>query len=330
MIDLNNENIIFAIDAVVQASYLVKHIQSSLVDGTLSKEDKSPVTVADFSAQALVSHLMKSKLPNDILVGEESAKALMDGTENQLLVKITNFVAEKLGNKTKKEVVELINFGTANPTNKFWTLDPIDGTKGFIRGQQYAVALALVVNGIVEIGILGCPNLTDGWKQEIGGPGSIIVAQKGKGCWVTPLNEVTNFTKLNVSGLSDAKDAKLLRSHESGHTNVSQLDIIAEQMTVQAEPLRLDSQAKYSILAAGKGDLLFRLISDKMPDYKEKIWDQAAGAIVVEEAGGIITDLDGKPLDFSLGRELINNRGVLASNGKLHQFALDAIKKANA
>ncbi len=95
-----------------------------------------------------------------------------------------------------------------------------------------------------------------------------------------------------------------LRSFESGHTNVTQLDMIGEVMGVAAEPVRMDSQAKYGVLAAGGGDIIFRLISAKMPDYKEKIWDQAAGSIVCEEAGGKITDLDGNPLDFSQGRTL--------------------------
>jgi 3'(2'), 5'-bisphosphate nucleotidase len=108
------------------------------------------------------------------------------------------------------------------------------------------------------------------------------------------------------------------------------LDLIAEKMGVQAEPVRLDSQAKYAILASGAGDLIFRLISPNMPDYKEKIWDQAAGSLVVEEAGGKITDLDGKLLDFTKGRTLAGNRGVLASNALLHNAALEAIQNVGA
>ncbi|HEX7974990.1 MAG TPA: inositol monophosphatase family protein, partial [Anaerolineales bacterium] len=86
----------------------------------------------------------------------------------------------------------------------------------------------------------------------------------------------------------------------------------------------------YAILAAGKGDLLLRLISPSMPDYHEKIWDQAAGSLILEEAGGKITDLDGRPLDFSTGRELLNNRGILASNSFLHPAALEALQAIGA
>ena len=62
-------------------------------------------------------------------------------------------------------------------------------------------------------------------------------------------------------------------------------------------------------------------------DYHEKIWDQAAGSLVVEEAGGRISDLDGRPLDFTAGRTLARNRGVLASNGHLHEVALQALRQ---
>jgi 3'(2'), 5'-bisphosphate nucleotidase len=71
-------------------------------------------------------------------------------------------------------------------------------------------------------------------------------------------------------------------------------------------------------------------ISPSRPDYREKVWDQAAGAIVIEEAGGKVTDLDGKPLDFTQGRTLANNRGICASNGVLHKAALDALREIGA
>ncbi len=92
-----------------------------------------------------------------------------------------------------------------------------------------------------------------------------------------------------------------------------------------APPIGMDSQAKYAVLAAGEGDVLLRLLSPSRPDYREKIWDQAAGSIVIEEAGGRITDLDGKPLDFSHGRTLAKNRGILATNGHLHDAVLAAL-----
>jgi 3'(2'), 5'-bisphosphate nucleotidase len=92
----------------------------------------------------------------------------------------------------------------------------------------------------------------------------------------------------------------------------------------------MDSQAKYAVLAAGQGDLMLRLLSASQPNYREKIWDQAAGSRVLEEAGGQITDLDGKPLDFTTGRSLRDNRGILASNHLLHTAALSALRQIGA
>ena len=87
---------------------------------------------------------------------------------------------------------------------------------------------------------------------------------------------------------------------------------------------------KYALLASGEGEIYLRLLSPDRMDYREKIWDQAAGSIVVEEAGGMVTDLDGKALDFSRGRTLKDNRGICASNGQLHNEALAVLKKVNA
>ncbi|MEM1305276.1 MAG: inositol monophosphatase family protein, partial [Planctomycetota bacterium] len=99
---------------------------------------------------------------------------------------------------------------------------------------------------------------------------------------------------------------------------------------IAAEPVGMDSQAKYAVLAAGGGEMLVRLLSPARPDYREKIWDQAAGSIVIEEAGGRVTDLDGKRLDFSHGRTLAENRGVLATNGHLHEAALAGLREISA
>jgi 3'(2'), 5'-bisphosphate nucleotidase len=330
MINLKSTQIGFALKAVRQATLLVTKIQAKMVTEALTKGDKSPVTVADFAAQAVVARLLQSTYPDVPLVGEESAAALQTQEEAATLDQITSFVSTQIRTATQQRVAEWINYGNAEPAKNYWTLDPIDGTKGFLRGQQYAVAFGFVVDGQVELGVLGCPNLTDGYLEEIGGPGSLIIAQRGQGTWTTPLSGSLDLKQLHVSEISSPADARFLRSYETGHTNVSQLDVIGEKMGVQAEPVRLDSQAKYAILASGAGDALFRLISSKMPDYKEKVWDQAAGSIVCHEAGGKVTDLDGKPLDFSQGRTLANNRGILASNGKLHDVALEAIKAVGA
>jgi 3'(2'), 5'-bisphosphate nucleotidase len=87
----------------------------------------------------------------------------------------------------------------------------------------------------------------------------------------------------------------------------------------------MDGQTKQVLLAAGAAELLMRIPKD--PNYREAIWDQAAGALLVEEAGGRVTDLDGRPLDFTTGRHLLRNTGLIASNGVLHDAVLEVARR---
>ena len=98
---------------------------------------------------------------------------------------------------------------------------------------------------------------------------------------------------------------------------------ISSVLGITNPPLRLDSQVKYAAIARGDASIYFRLPRQK--DYLEKIWDHAAGAIIVEEAGGKVTDFYGQPIDFSAGKRLRNNRGIIATNGHLHRKVLEAI-----
>jgi len=349
MLEFDTPEIQFALEAVRQAAHLARRIQAELVlpagvaQPTLLKEDRSPVTIADYTVQALIARLLTESFPSDALVAEENAQALREPVAEQTLEQVTRFFSQHFGPSTPEQVCDWIDMrsrarpGLSHPVDdrhpeRFWVLDPIDGTKGFLRRDQYAVALALVEGNEVQIGVLGCPNLVDGITPSMDGAGSLIVAARGQGTWATDADfqrkesAPPEFKALHVSDRSQPEFARLLRSVESGHTNVSQIDLFAQAMGIQASPVMMDSQAKYSVLAGGGGDLLLRLLSAKQPDYREKIWDQAAGSLVLEEAGGVITDLDGKKLDFSTGRTLLHNRGILASNGILHASALEALR----
>lgn len=100
---------------------------------------------------------------------------------------------------------------------------------------------------------------------------------------------------------------------------------IAEKLGVQAPPVRIDSQAKYGALARGDGAIYLRF---PYKGYREKIWDHAAGAIVVAEAGGLVTDASGNDLDFSKGRFLDLDTGIIATNKQLMPSLLKAVQEA--
>ena len=356
MFDPNLPEIQFALHAVRHASLLVRQIQAEMVSPALTKGDRAPVTVADFASQAVVGHLLAGSFPEDVLVAEEDSTVLRQAASAQTLEQVTQFVARFAQTAfpalqvSTQAVCDWIDHARVDSAERFWTLDPIDGTKGFLRGDQYVVALALVVKGQVQIGVLGCPNLVNARQSQIGGDGSLVIAVRGQGTWTTPLvtskagalteaasfakaapfAEASTFDALHVAAQTDPTGARVLRSFESGHTDASKIDAFTHLLGVQAAPVLMDSQAKYAVLAAGGGDLLLRLLSPDKPDYREKIWDQAAGSLVLEEAGGRITDLGGKDLDFTTGRELKNNRGLLASNGYLHAAALKALHALDA
>jgi len=331
MIDISNPKVKTALHAVRHAAILMRQIQRETVVSSLTKDDKSPVTVADFSTQAIIGRLLSQAFPDIPLVAEETSAALREPGEADTLTKVTGYVSKVIPVATLETVCEWIDYGGAEPGAQFWVLDPIDGTKGFLRGDQYAVALALVEDGVVQMGVLGCPNLREARTPDTEGSGSLVLALRGQGTWTTSLAEDDeNWMQLKVSNRSESSQARLLRSFESGHTNVSQIDELADWLGVQVDPVRMDSQAKYAVLAAGGGEVIARLLSPKRPDYREKIWDQAAGSIILEEAGGRLTDLAGKPLDFTQGRLLTNNRGVLATNGFLHEKVLQGLKAVKA
>ena len=325
----------FAVAAVRDAALLTRRVQAEMVTDALTKGDKSPVTVGDFAAQAIVGKRLSEAAAAGsfcgVLVGEESAADLRSPDGAATLEQVVQFVRSLEPDATAEQVCDWIDVGAADAADAYWTLDPIDGTKGFLRGDQYAVALALVENGEVQLGVLGCPELEDAATPNRGGAGSLLLAARGEGTHVQPLAEASDAWKpLSASPQTDATQTRMLRSVEKGHTNLGAIDHLATAMGVAADPVGMDSQAKYAVLAAGGGEMLVRLLSADRPDYREKVWDQAAGSIVVEEAGGRVTDLDGKPLDFSKGRTLAENRGVVATNGPLHDAALAALREIDA
>jgi 3'(2'), 5'-bisphosphate nucleotidase len=311
----------FAIEAVREASLLAGRIQREMVGGAITKDDRSPVTVADFAVQALVARRLAEQLPGATLIGEEQAETLRLEEGVSTLDQITNFVRTVIRDATPEEVCGLIDRGSGEPPATYWTLDPIDGTKGFLRRDQYAVALGFVHDGNVALGVLGCPELNGG---------TLVIAGRGQGAWSRSLVDGGEWTRLAVSKRADPAAARILRSVEKSHTNVDEIGQLATKLGVTTSPISMDSQVKYAVLAAGEGDVMLRLISRSRPDYREKIWDQAAGSIVVEEAGGRITDLDGESLDFSQGRTLAKNRGILATNGQLHNALLEGLRAIGA
>ena len=315
-----------AIVAVRDAATVCQSVQKNLVTAaTIEKKDKSPVTVADFASQALVCSALSGVSKIDAVVGEEDAKDLRESGAEETRDKVVEHVRGVRGaDVSTDQALDWIDLGGVTPSgidSPYWTLDPIDGTKGFLRGEQYAIALGLLDHGRVVLGVLGCPNL----PGPDGKPGCLLTATRGGGAQILPLNGSgrDGAQDIRVSDITSTAAARFCESVESGHSDQDQSAQIAKALEITEDPVRVDSQCKYAIVAQGQAQIYLRLPTRK--DYREKIWDHAAGLIVVEEAGGRVTDVRGNALDFAHGRKLENNAGVIATNGPIHDRVIEVV-----
>jgi 3'(2'), 5'-bisphosphate nucleotidase len=324
--DEHSPEVVTAIQAVVKASALCQKIRMDLAGGeSILKSDRSPVTVADYGSQAIVCKLIREKFPNDTIVAEEDSKELKRPDRAKVLEQVTNYVHSFVPTSSSEEVCSWIDFSSTSVSDRFWALDPIDGTKGFLRGDQYAIALALIEKGGLKLGILACPNLYVDIQQPSGEKGCLFVALEGKGSVQMDINGVRKRA-ISVSKVKNPSEATITESVEPDHADHLFHRRLAQKLNISRPSLRMDSQAKYGILARGEVTLYLRVPSPTGPEYKENIWDHAAGAIIAEEAGGRVTDILGQPLDFSCGIKMEKNRGILVTNGMLHNIVLKALE----
>lgn len=335
--------------AVQRACLLTKKVFHEKAKGTLAKDDKSPVTKGDFGAQALIIQAIAKNFPNDEIVAEEESSELRQ--DAGLRAEIWDLVKDiKLNDAASNEVIggslaneeamlAVIDQGKSHggATGRIWALDPIDGTKGFLRGGQYAVCLALIVDGDVKVGVIGCPNLpiddSEALTTNIGsgqsdeeGKGVLFSAVQGEGAVSRPLTNagLAPSKPISMRPVPDVSQAVFCEGVEAAHSNQDDNASVAKRLGITQPSVRLDSQAKYCSIARGAGDIYLRLPMKK--DYQEKIWDHAAGDLLVREAGGQVTDIYGKRLDFSKGRTLKDNKGVVAAPAALQDQVIDAVQ----
>ncbi|KAJ7946920.1 PAP-specific phosphatase HAL2-like [Quillaja saponaria] len=364
-----------AVKAVQMACSLCQKVQENLISKTKSngqvqmhsKDDSSPVTIADWSVQAIVSWVLSESLGsgNMSILAEEDVQTLTKTNASGLLeavVKTVNdYLAEAPSFGVKKpksdlktsEVLEAISRcnSTGGPNGRFWVLDPVDGTLGFVRGDQYAVALALIEDGEVVLGVLGCPNypMRKEWLSyhhryhriiskltpptaETWDKGCVLYAKRGTGkAWMQPVNHADKKLVLQngprpvqVSSIDNPALATFCEPVEKANSSHSFTAGLAYSVGLRKQPLRVYSMVKYAAIARGDAEIFMKFAR---AGYKEKIWDHAAGLVIIQEAGGVVTDAGGRPLDFSKGMYLEGlDRGIIASSGaKLHEKIIEAV-----
>ncbi|WP_013320593.1 3'(2'),5'-bisphosphate nucleotidase [Gloeothece verrucosa] len=320
-----------AITTVTAAAQLCQQVRHQQNWATLKKADASPVTIADFGSQAIICQGLSVAFPDDPIIAEEDATFLEQPELADSLKTVTQQVQKLIPGTTPPDVIDWINRGNGQiawgtervPHSRYWTLDPIDGTKGFIRGDQYAIALALVEKGEVKLGILACPALAADFRQPNRDQGVIFLAIRGQSTEMISIGtQKSQFIRVNDS--DQIEKIRRIESVESAHSDRSLQIILDQTLGLSGAAQQMDSQAKYGAVARGEADLYLRIPLARAM-YQENIWDHAAGSIIVEQAGGKVSDLEGKPLDFSLGAKLSKNRGIVVSNGNIHPQVLKAL-----
>lgn len=318
-----------AFEAVQAAAELTESVRDSMGE-VLEKDDRSPVTVADFGSQAVICRALLEAFPQDPVIGEEDSSALRDPDNADIRDRVVEHVQAHHENAGPEGVYSWIDHGTAREySDRFWTLDPIDGTKGFVRGDQYAIALALVEDGVPRLGALCCPHLPPDLSEE--NPetrGQAFLAVRGEGTLQRSLRDESAATPVQVSDTTDPAQCRFTESFVSSHSSHDLAVEVAERLGITTDPFRLDSQAKYAAVATGNADIYLRLPRPGT-SYTERIWDHGAGALAVEAAGGTVTDMHGNPLDFSHGPLLKSNTGVVATNGAVHDEVIGALQAAS-
>lgn len=301
-----------------------------------NKSDDSPVTIADFAVQAMIVHALRERDDGAPIVGEEEPTSLLaDPSLRDAVVEAARAAWHDVDADALLAALTLGHHrGDENP---YWALDPIDGTKGFLRREQYAVCLAHIVGSDPIVGVLGCPNLprdrtarlddrTDAGAIYLAGPSGPAFEVGLDGLDVRPL--IVDDPSAHVSRVGVRKsddDIVITHSVDTGHTRLDRVQAVLDRMGRSFHSIPCDSQAKYALVARGQAHAYIRIPANQQ--RAECVWDHAAGAAIATRAGMIVTDLRGAPLDFSSPRGLVNNFGIVCAHPGVHAELIAAAQE---
>jgi 3'(2'), 5'-bisphosphate nucleotidase len=358
-----------ALRAVHNASLLTKSVLRSLSNNVSAetKADDSPVTIADFAAQALLISTLHAAFPTDAFLGEESAGALREN--DALAERVWELVqrAQDLAHAStsangeqqqtqqpaltfptsKAQMLEAIDRGGSGETThagRVWVMDPVDGTATFMQGQQYAVCLCLLVAGTQAVGVIGCPNLAFDVAGPLGqrttedavdatGFGVVVSAVAGQGTYVRRMlsDALGAPRRVDLTSLPP-KPTSSLDFVEStlGKTSLDQDAHAAVAASLGAPwpgTVLWAQQVKHVALALGAVDAMVRIPRTK--DRFTCVWDHAGGHLLFSEAGGVIRDFDGGDVDFAQGRLIKGERnyGMIAARPEHFGAVERAVRK---
>ncbi|OHF00703.1 3',5'-bisphosphate nucleotidase [Colletotrichum orchidophilum] len=336
-----------AIAAIQHGAKLSRRVLVKDDKGVVTKEDLSPVTVADFAIQALLTSTLHAAFPDDKFVGEESAADLRENPE--LLASVWALLQQVENDKeadslcklpaSPEEMCDMIDWcglSDPSPTGRFWVFDPIDGTKTFVRGELYAINVCLMEDGKQSVGIVGLPLLSADAKAPINndsidptGTGSIMFAVRGHGTFIRPLPGPIDLAPAKIPRHADVDTQSLvsvtcIEGSESGAPGIHQK--VANRLGV-AYPGNdlLGWVLRWTVLGLGQANCTFWAYRRR--DRLAKIWDHAGAMLLFEEVGGKVTDVDGNPVNLVAGRKMKANYGFIAAPPSVHARVLEAVRE---
>ncbi|KAI1759297.1 carbohydrate phosphatase [Hypoxylon sp. FL1150] len=340
-----------AIGAVQSAAKLSQAVIANDDKGVVQKDDLSPVTVADFAIQALLTATIHHAFPNDKFVGEESAAELKNNPA--LLDRVWNLL-QRLREEEKQslcklpespeqmcEMIDWCGFGEpgGKEAGRVWVFDPIDGTKTFVQRMAYAINVALLEGSKQVLSIVGCPTLAMNAEPPVTntsldptGRGCIAFAAKGYGTYVCHL---VGTSPSDVQARKIAPLTGIVSSHElrpvscynmldSGVDDVHQ--IVQERLNIEKRGCDLLAWVlRWVSLGLRKAD--FTVWVYKSRSRTGKIWDHAGAMLLFEEIGGQVTDINGKDIDLGVGRKMTENHGFVAAPKAVHATLLKTVQR---
>ncbi|MFX0149082.1 MAG: inositol monophosphatase family protein [Candidatus Hodarchaeota archaeon] len=274
---------------------------------SFQKDDNTPVTLADYASQLFIINELKEKFPKDQIIAEEKFNTYLNKNTQDAIRKCY----ESLGLDFIEDVKEILNY-RGSLSSRQWTIDPIDGTKGFQENLTYAVGIGFMLKSELCAAVIGVPSYSKSGK-------AIFIAEKDQGTKASYGNG--NFVSVCVSKEENIESARMCRSL---HYDKPWVDDFAYLAKIKRF-FQIDSMAKFCMVADGTADLYIKPL-DKNRSYS---WDFLPGTLIVEEAGGIVSDLKGKNVIFKNEKCLANNPGLIASNGILHEEILILLKEIN-
>lgn len=267
---LANE-LLAAYQIALKAADLVRQYTGNTI-AVQMKDGDEPVTEADRRASELIVAKLSVAFPDDAILSEEAPD---DGS--------------RLRNR------------------RVWMVDPIDGTKDFIRGDiGYAVMIGLAIDGVPELGVVAQPANRKTYAAVVGGEHFVEFEGTRR-----PLRSST------LAALSG------IRLVASKHHRSPKINAIRARLKIEDEFNTGGVGLKLGLIAEDARDLFV------YPGTHTKLWDTCGPQAILQAAGGRLTDLDGAPLTYNTP-ELHNLRGLIASNGPLHDGVVAAVKEALA